>query len=161
MTMLPRRVFPFALAAAGSAFGVAAPMPARAQTCAAPIQVSASTTFTASTCDGTNDLPYISSGTAVNRGPDVVYQLTVPPPWPQSSAVLQPEPGLDLALFQCVGHCSTFATCFSWIDNGPGNENMLTLEPGYDLFLVVAHPAEAAPMCGNYSLKITYPPDGG
>jgi len=129
-----------------------------AQTCAAPLQLSASTSFTASTCNGTIDMPFISSGTLLNHGPDLVYELAPPQTGPGTIAgtiTLQPESGLDLALFLCTGKCSTYATCLQWIDSGPGNLNTLTFFGGLQLFAVVAHPSEVGPMCGNYSLQIT------
>jgi len=130
---------------------------ALAQTCTAPINVSGSANFTASTCAGTIDMPFINSGTTFNRGPDVVYQFTVPASPNLGSVTLQPDPNIDLALFLCTGKCSTYATCFNWVDNGPGNADTMSIPSGFDLFVVIAHPSPATPLCGNFSLQITYP----
>jgi hypothetical protein len=136
-----------------------APMIGTAQSCSAPLPIGASS-FTASTCDGTLDMPFISSGTTVNRGPDVVYELDgalSSVGW-AGTVTLQPEPDLDLALFVCIGKCSNYATCFQMVDNGPGAVNTASIPGGLPVFVVVAHPAEGSPTCGGYSLQVDYTP---
>jgi len=163
MTMLRDRLYLLARVATALAPWLAAPANLLAQTCAAPIPVPASVNITASTCDSTISMPFISSGTVLNQGPDVVYRLTGPlagvGTW-SGWATLQPDPNVDLALFVCVGTCSTYATCFEWVDNGPGSSNALAIPGAGDIFLVVAHPSEALPTCGNYSLQVTYSTGG-
>ena len=136
-----------------------APMIGAAQSCSAPLSIDASS-FSANTCDGTLDMPFISSGTTVNRGPDLVYELDgalSSTGW-AGTVTLQPEAGLDLALFVCVGKCSTYATCFQMVDNGPGAVNTAAIPGGLPVFVVVAHPAEGSPTCGSYSLQVDYTP---
>jgi len=159
MMTLRDRLNPLARAAACFVVWLAAPTISVAQSCAAPIQVPSSMNITASTCDSTMSMPFISSGTVLNQGPDAVYRLTSPlpgvGPW-RGSVTLQPDANVDLALFLCTGTCSTYATCFGFVDKGPGNASTLTIPESYDVFLVVAHPSEALPTCGNYSLQVTY-----
>jgi hypothetical protein len=131
---------------------------AGAQTCESPVAVSSTTHFSASTCDSTNSMPSIGSGTTSNNGPNVVYQVGAVGNLYQGTVTLQPASGIDLGLFLWYGKCSTYASCFEFVDNGPGNENSLPIPAGTsNFFIVVAHPASVLPTCGGYTLDITYP----
>ena len=135
-------------------------MPAFAQTCAAPILIAGIGAVAGNTCASTNQLPYLANGAIAVIGNEDIYRLTA------ANANLiqlhvQPEAGLDLALFVCRNQCSTYATCIATVDNGGAGvaeSTQLPDGPG-DYYVIVGTAASTSPTCGNYSLTVSGPLD--
>jgi len=135
-------------------------LPAFAQTCAAPIAIVATGFFNGNTCASTNQLPYLANGAIAVIGNEDIYRLTAV----NANAItlnVQPEAGLDLALFVCRNQCSTYATCIATVDNGgPGVAESTQLPDGPgDYYIIVGTAAQVAPQCGNYTLTVSAPLD--
>jgi hypothetical protein len=136
-----------------------APMPALAQTCAAPIEIvlppSASVyTTVGNTCDSSNNLPYLANGAIANHGEDDVYRVAIG--LAGVDVAMTPEAGVDLSLFLCRGPCGTYATCTAAVDDGVGAFNWAPIPPlAGEYFIIVGHAGESAPTCGSYTLNIT------
>lgn len=137
-----------------------AAMPGFAQTCATPLPIAAGMPLNGNTCASTNQLPYVANGAIAFSGKQDIYLFTT------ANANLiqlqvQPEAGLDLALFVCRNQCTTYATCIATVDDrgvGVTESTQLPDGPG-DYYVIVGTAASTLPTCGNYTLTVTGPLD--
>jgi hypothetical protein len=134
-------------------------MPVFAQTCAAPIPITALSPMSGNTCASTNQLPYLANGAISFLGNQDIYHLAVAD-GTQVQVHVTPEAGLDLAVFVCRNQCSTYATCVATVDDGgAGVQETAPLPDGPGDYYVIVGTAVSALTCGNYQLTVSMPLD--
>ncbi len=120
-----------------------------AQTCSAPYPIPSGTAASATTCEGTQQLPTLANG-AMSGRQQIVYHVTVAPSSTALPITVTPDPGTDVALFVCSNRCSPSATCVAAIDdNGQGGAETATLPSGAGEYFVIV---QNVGVCGNFSL---------
>lgn len=124
-----------------------------AQSCASPIALVGSTT--GNTCNGTNQLPYLGNGAIAANGAQDIYHIVAANAQSLSIQV-QPDTGVDLALFICPNQCSTYATCIAAVDDGgAGMAETAALPDGPGDYYVIVGATGTG--CGGYSVKLVAP----
>lgn len=133
--------------------------PAAAQTCASPIQINTtSSVVTGTTCAGTTQLPSLANGAMIG-GQQIVHRITLGSgAQPGINVSLQPEAGVDMALFVCPNACSPVVTCSAVDAQGAGGTETAPLpNTAGDYYIIVQSSTGTAPVCGGYSLVVTAP----
>lgn len=125
-----------------------------AQTCASPLALPLPWT-TGNTCNSTNQLPYLANGAVAAAGAQDIYH-GVAVNAQSVSIQVQPDAGIDLALFICPNQCSTYATCIAAVDDGgAGVAETAALPDGPgDYYIIVGATGSG---CGGYTLSVIAP----
>jgi hypothetical protein len=123
-----------------------------AQTCAAPLPVYPTASFTGSTC-GQNLLPALNHGTVLMPGDDIVYHL--PPGHYEGGAtvavVTTNDPNFHPALFLCSAPCGSESQCVGASDSGSADKAAVAIpQDENDYYLIV----DSQVGCGDYWLVV-------
>jgi hypothetical protein len=133
--------------------GLAAPLAASAQSCAAPIEVTYVGEYSSNTCNNSNQLPYLANGAISAPGSQDVFHMRVSDGTGFNLQV-QPPTGVPVSMFVCRNQCSTYATCIAAVDSdGASLTSMVPLPPGAGEYYIVVQTAIA--QCGSYNLVVS------
>lgn len=131
---------------------------ALAQTCASPVSIVATGTFTGNTCNSSNQLPYLANGAIESYTNQDIYYMQVGPASSGIVIFLTPEAGVAMSVAVCRNQCSTYATCVGAAASGiAGAQQTVTLPDGSGDYYIVVAGVDTGPNCGNYSMSVSMP----